>query len=224
MAYKSIYNNFEQYPLLPTQIVNNAYSDSELTEIEQRAKKNHIKIIEGKQSTRTFFDLHKDPVLYQLIGSKLPDIIKDCFVADIALILEGHFPFEVHTDSGHMKLEGKKYAPLSQVIIPFDTLDAHTITFNQTYLGLKMEEYMYEQKEPIKNHISDSDWKEHLSHVPDWERKFLSIETIFKWNRGDLFTYDMRRLHSASNHRAKGLDIKRGIVLMCKTLEENFPR
>ncbi len=119
-------------------------------------------------------------------------------------------PTGPHTDTnispGDTSSDPNKFA--RTFIIPLETQDTNTITFNEYMEHGSVGEQMHEfiAALPETNSITEEIYKQYLN----WETeklKFyysrLSVEIIFPWIAGDVLIFDRKRIHTGDNHLNK---------------------
>lgn len=125
-------------------------------------------------------------------------------------------PTGVHTDSnldGHS--DPTTFA--RTFIIPVETQDTITITFKEHLpkgvYGNSVPEFL--KNLPASKTIDQQFIENELSYDLDNVRSFydkLNIETVFKWNAGDMLVFDRSRLHTGDNHLKKNIS-KKGFII-----------
>ena len=139
-------------------------------------------------------------------------------------IFRAEYPHIVHNDDYHEKV----YDIFKTVVIPLEiSKPTNFIVFDQYYLdgpvkcfkGWKDVPDSYYNKsltdysdifnitdKPFDKQI----YNEYLTHVPYESLHGLTVESIIRWQPGDAITFDMGKLHSATNFAEHGIDYKIG--------------
>jgi len=218
--------------LLPSQIIENRYDSDTLQKIKNYMREHGVETPyvhnwEGPKFGKTlsikykinFYD-HQE--LQDLIISGLPKEIADSMIVVAATQLKSYFPYEIHCDCGWFEY-GENEAPFYVFIIPLETVDARTITFNQTATYLHFVEYKeHNEPLPVEEQMTEEVYQQHLSHCWPQERPYLSIDKIFAWKQGSVFMFDIRKWHSSDNFPINGVNEKNCVVLMTKTTQNKF--
>jgi hypothetical protein len=133
-------------------------------------------------------------------------------------------PHMVHNDDYYEKI----YDIYKTVVIPLEiSKPTNFIVFDQYYLDgpikcfkgfPKLPETYYNKpltdysdivnitNEPFNKKI----YNEYLTHLPYESLHGLTVESIVRWQPGDAITFDMGKLHSATNFKAQNIDYKIG--------------
>lgn len=144
-------------------------------------------------------------------------------------------PFALHSDtSSDQKYFYQGIIPLA--VYPKDK-DAYTLIFDQTAeenvewvapIYEKPKDYKPYVNKPIrdpsyfKNYqtgykLNDNDCKKWFgASWKYWQTAYegFTVHTEYKWNIGDLFLFDSRHLHCATNLEEKGIDSKEGLLFV----------
>jgi len=65
-------------------------------------------------------------------------------------------------------------------------------------------------------------YKKYLSHQPYDDLRDLEIHTIYKWNLGDILTWDRSLIHSSDNFLINGVDHKISIPISTSFIDKSF--
>jgi hypothetical protein len=161
---------------------------------------------------------------YYPVGEVAHDIVRD----NLPLIenerlyvsfLQHSQPTGPHTDTnispGDTYSDPKRFA--RTFIIPLETQDTHTITFNECMdhgsVGSQMNQFM--SSLPERNLMSVEVYNKYLSWKTSEMMYYysrLSVETIFPWIAGDVLVFDRKRMHTGDNHLDK-MPVKKGIIV-----------
>jgi hypothetical protein len=91
-------------------------------------------------------------------------------------------------------------------------VDSHTIVFNEQD-EVKVPEAYFKKTTPFDKHtINQETYQKYFSHVPYDSFRWLSIEDIFKWEKGSLFAASRFKFHTSDNFLANGVKNKRAII------------
>jgi len=159
-----------------------------------------------KKAYTTGFDLDTlDKTPIKNFKTRLTNIIGQHKVT-VSMFLEEFEPWTVHSD--YHKADNKPYYAL---LFPLDyeNKDTHTITFNE--LGIE-EDY---KKNLLEESGYDYDQKQLrlLSHVDQQLLKKLTIDKIFKWQKGNMIAWHRSLLHCSDNFLLDGPQKKTALVL-----------
>lgn len=170
-------------------------------------------VFEGQQSSEQHW-LKNDSNFVIELKKHLDKIehIKDHNIDGIQ-ILNSLKPYDIHTDwvvtNDQIPLcDTKEFLPSYTVIIPLVSGDYYTVVFDQGAEYNDFQKYK-EQNNIIDNHCSDEDWGRYLNHCHKEDQKYVSINKIYQWCKGDLFAFDRKLFHSASYHKTP----KQGIII-----------
>jgi hypothetical protein len=210
--------------LLPTKIFKNCYSAEILDELRQKYLElgelsTYIHNWEGPNfekvmSHKRKIDFSQHPEIKQLILNGLPEFVRSAPIIQNNVLLQSLIPYEVHCDCGWLK-PNEDETMFYVFVIPFETVNAKTITFDQTADYLHFVDYKkFNAPLPPDQCITVEEYEKHLSHCWPQEREYLSIDSIFDWEAGSIFMFDARRWHSSNNFNADGVSEKNALVLM----------
>lgn len=125
-------------------------------------------------------------------------------------LLDSLKPIGVHADTTGITDLAEFNVVGRTLIIPIFECDTHTIIFDHILPdGEGIADYAVSLPD-----IDDLEsYEKYYPFVPfEWAKK-LKVETIFKWNTGDLLIFDRRRIHCSDQFSSKGINNKRGIVI-----------
>ena len=139
------------------------------------------------------------------IKNKLENVFSTVNVT-VAMFLEEYIPWGVHTD--YFKDDK---SPFYAVLIPleFEDKDTHTIIFNEQATAknwkLKLTTdigYEYtEQQLSLLNHIDQELLKK------------ISIDSVYKWEKGKMIAWHRNYLHTSDNFKDTGMKKKIALVI-----------
>lgn len=159
---------------------------------------------EIKKAFTTGIDKKFFKVVTELLAPYTKDIIGD-FEIHIAMLLEESIPLDIHTD--YVKGdENPGYA----LLIPLETVDAHTIIFNEECID--SFEMFQKNNDPLEKNATEYQ-NTLLSHCTPEELSYVSIKKIEKWERGKLIHWDRRLLHTSDNFVTDSVKEKTAIVI-----------
>ena len=155
---------------------------------------------------------------FNLIANMLPLMPNE--VCSSLTLLKHKRPTGPHTDTNisdeDLVSDPKKFA--RTFIIPLETQETNTITFNEKMPHGTSGNGMYQfiSDLPVLNSLSPELIQEHFGNmeVDSWVKK-LSIETIFPWIAGDVLALARSRIHTGDNHLGKAQ--KKGIIVWTET-------
>lgn len=155
---------------------------------------------------------------FNLIVNMLPLMPNE--VCSSLTLLKHSRPTGPHTDTNisddDLVSDPKKFA--RTFIIPLETQETNTITFNERMPQGTRGNGMYQfiSDLPVLNSLSPDLIEEHFHNMEfdSWVDK-LSIETIFPWIAGDVLALDRCRIHTGDNHVGKAE--KKGIIVWTET-------
>ena len=142
-------------------------------------------------------------------------------------IFKVHTPHIVHNDD---YLE-KVYDIFKTVVIPMEIKEpTNFIVFDQYYLDGPIKclkgypegivSHYNETLRDYSNIVNITDepfdkriYEEYLTHIPYEALHGLTVEAIVPWQPGDAITFDMGKLHSATNFTEHGIDYKIGFSI-----------
>jgi hypothetical protein len=152
--------------------------------------------------------------VFGTIEKSLADIIPSSFVIEKGQLLQSHLAYDIHTDY-HIKVDHQAEplsgTPYYTVIIPTETVDSHTVVFDQS--ADYNDFYLYKQKNNRLEHPESLEkWNQHCSHCWPEDREWLTIESALPWQQGSLIAFDRKRFHCSDNFTKK-LKQKEAFVL-----------
>jgi len=166
---------------------------------------NHGSAMDKKAYTTGFDldDLDKTPL--KNFKNRLKDLLGPHQVT-VSMFLEEFSPWTVHSD--YHKGDNKPYYAL---LFPLDyeNKDTHTIIFNE--LGTE-KDYKEKLSEESGYHYDQKQLKL-LSHVDQPLLKKLSIDKIYKWQKGTMIAWHRDLLHCSDNFLLDGPQTKTALVL-----------
>ena len=223
-------------PLLPTLILENKFSQSDLDFITIKVENNSKMIpsvqswpgpTQGKTLSHRYFwkwQDHND--ISTIINQALPDVVSSNMMSPAPFILESFIPYEIHNDYGWFGngLElSEDEIPFYLVIIPLLTCDAKTIILKQ--YGEYCHFVNYKEKNdplPLVDQMTEEEYQKYFNHCWPQERPYVSIQNIFKWVAGSVLLCDIRYFHASDNFLKNNLDVKKCITLMTKIKKDKF--
>ena len=220
---------------IDTRIIPNFLSDSEIATIEQFVMQNPDETWDSwheKDNQRIVDANYYDFDFYNAKNQAIIDILKpkfdqhfgsDLYIQQIH-ILNAVLPYTVHSDAilrdGIALPEG--YGPAWTFIIPVETVNSHTIVFNEYSEEATSEldnqitkdiVFRTQTQKPYRPpRIDDETAQKYFSHIDRKSLDYLSIKEIFPWTKGSLFAADRRSFHTSDNFLANGLKYKRAIL------------
>ena len=123
-----------------------------------------------------------------------------------AFLLESFIPWNVHSD-----YDKGDEDPTLAILIPFETVDTHTIIFDQECLG-ELDGFL-DSNHPINDPETLAEHKGLLSHVNQQILSYLTIKERARWEEGKLISWDRKLLHCSDNFSGKGIANKSAAVL-----------
>ena len=148
------------------------------------------------------------------ITHTLSELLPEPFVIEQGQILQSHLAYDIHTDyyiKVDHQLQPLSGTPYYTVIIPTETVDSHTVVFDQS--ADYNDFYLYKQKNDRLEHPESSElWNTHCSHCWPKDREWLTIESVLPWKLGSLIAFDRERFHCSDNF-TKQLSVKEAFVL-----------
>jgi hypothetical protein len=226
----------DDFPLLPTLILENKFSRSELDFINQEVEKDS-KIMpslhtwpgpnQGKTvSNRYFWEWQKHKDISELINRALPSSIASNMLVPAPFILDSFIPYEIHNDYGWF---GTRFelledeTPFYLIIIPILTCEAKTIILNEYGHYVHFVDYKKDHDPlPINEQMSETEYQKYFSHCWPQERPYISIKDIFTWTAGSLLACDIRYFHASDDFLKNEVSEKRCITLMTKIKKDSF--
>jgi len=210
--------------------INSYFTDTELEKLYQEIHKfNKAKRIEHTQfGAEAHDDLqekngkifhygdHTNSLFYDLIIKRLPPITTDKIIIDAIYHLQSYYPYHLHSDYSWMNCNTNEI-PFLVIIIPLESVNAHTIVTNQ--IMTENDFYLYLQNstgiKKLKT-LTDLEYETYLSHCDPVIIPYISIQKTFKWNAGSMLIMGAKQVHSSDNYLLHGLQEKNCITLFCK--------
>jgi hypothetical protein len=211
--------------------ISNFLSDDEITVIENLVLPNshHSENFNPTPSGETVksgdyyvFDYY-DPKyveVVKILGAKLKLVFGTSLFFEQIHIFDCVDPYRIHSDvSSGWKKSPFPTVPAWTLIIPLDTVDSHTIVFKEGSNIKEPQEYV-KKVIPYSNPTIDSETKEkYFSHIPGDIFNWLTIEDIFKWEKGSLFAAARHKFHTSDNFPANGVANKRALIAWTRVPE-----
>jgi 2-polyprenyl-3-methyl-5-hydroxy-6-metoxy-1,4-benzoquinol methylase len=219
---------------LKTQVIPNFFNNSELFEIEKIFRTHSDTIIQiekmgvelGNEQGMTHPEARAHywfpgPSSQHKIGKILSDKLSHYFSREIMCtdwhILNSFQPYDIHADGydlnnlGTHLPEGWEYA--YTFLIPLDTYDTKTIIFEQeSYTFKGGRNWLKHDKPELLDVIDDDTHKKYFSHCDREIVRHLSIDTEFKWEKGELLAASRHALHASDNYLNNRILEKRALV------------
>ena len=210
---------------IDTRTVKNFLTDQELDTIEQHVLANGMvslnynnsnvnppqKVLSGTYYCFEYYN-QNNKIIRDILQSKFEAQFGPKLHIQQIHIFDCLDPYQIHSDvdSGGDFVPGHVHA--WTLIIPLFDVNSHTIVFNEGS-ETKQPQHYIESTVPNRTHSMDlATHTKYLSHTPyDWT-KWLSIEDIFEWKRGDLFAASRFKFHCSDNFLANGVTSKRALI------------
>ena len=212
---------------IKTKILYDCYSDQDLIAIKNYFLSNAkpepvIQQWEGPNFGHVIhvhhtLDWNNHEPLRNLVLPGLPKNVAKSMLVQECFYLQSLAPLEVHWDCGAHEF-GMDEMPFVVFVIPFESMDAHTIIFNQLSADRDFVQYK-EKNDPLPEDqcITPEIYDQYLSHCWPHERPYLNIDTIFRWTKGSLLMFDAHRWHASDNYHKNGVTEKEGLVIITKS-------
>jgi hypothetical protein len=218
--------------LLPTKITKNTLTQDDIDLLIEESSENvqrdeYTQSWEGshhqkKMNTVYYWDWLSKPKIVDMLKSKLlPDII-DPAVVDLSFKLASYLPVGLHNDTDHINLNSDERS-WYQIVIPLTKCKASTISFNQH--SMTRDWVVFKEKAsqvPTANKMDPDYFNKNLNHLWEDDRNYLSIDTEFEWNPGDVFYFDVRKYHASDNFKNNGIDEKTCLTLLTKIKKDDY--
>jgi 2-polyprenyl-3-methyl-5-hydroxy-6-metoxy-1,4-benzoquinol methylase len=219
---------------LQTRVIPNFFNNSELFEIEKIFRQNSDTVIHiekmgvelGNENGRDHVEARahywypgpssRDKIT-KILSDKLSQYFSREIICDDWHILNSFQPYDIHADGfelnhpGTHLSEGWEYA--YTFLIPLDTYDTNTIVFDQesyTYKG--GHNWLSHDKPELLDVIDDDIYKKYFNHCNREIVRHLSIDTIYKWEKGGLLAASRNALHASDNYLNNHVLEKRALV------------
>jgi hypothetical protein len=199
-------------------------SDQELALIEQVVEDHrndtntHYDNTHSSGHNAVIYSIHLDHPWYCEIANILIPKLQQHFGQDTRLdtvhILNAYVPYSVHTDvmSAEFDPAGTRSAAWT-FIIPLDNYDSNTLVFEQQHDTIKTLSHWIAETGAEPHDIDDELHQRYLTHVDRLDLRYLDVEDIFPWRKGSLFAASRRKFHTSDDFPARGLRVKRAIVI-----------
>lgn len=219
---------------LHTQVIKKLLSDAELFEIEKmfrqsadtdiQIEKMNVELGNERGETSTEARAHywyPGPSTRVKVGKILSDKLSQYFSKEIVCqhwhILNSFQPYDVHADgfdidnpNTHLD-ENWEYA--YTFLIPLDNYDTNTIIFEQeSYTYKRSFKWLEHDKPEILDVIDDDTYNRYFTHINRDIIRYLSIDTVYHWEKGDLLAASRHSLHASDNYPQTELLEKRALV------------
>jgi hypothetical protein len=210
---------------IDTRTVKNFLSDQELDTIEKHVlatddiylnynpskEDNDIEVFSGTYYLFKYYE-EKNKIVKDILQPKFEaQFGKNLHIQQIH-IFDSVDPYNIHSDvdSAGEFLPGHVHA--WTFIIPLFDVDSHTIVFNEGSETKQPQHYIEATPPGESISIDATTYKKYFSHTPyNWFR-WLTIEDIFKWDRGSLFAASRFKFHTSDNFLANGVKSKRALI------------
>ena len=156
---------------------------------------------ETKKAYTTGFPIETFPINNFI--PRLKNVFGD-FDTTVAMFLEEFTPWGVHTD-----FVKEDNVPYYAVLIPLDTKDTHTVIFNEQGTDRDWKKKLTADS----GHMYTEQQLNLLSHVDNDLLKKLSVDKVYKWQKGNIIAWHRNLLHSSDNFSMHGLEQKTALVL-----------
>lgn len=226
--------SLDEYPLLPTIKINNAFTQEELDDLKttilnspNTKHEDYIHNWEGpnfnkKLSSRAFFDFDKLTKVSELIKSKLPHDISSNTDVQRSFILTSWVPYEIHCDSKWIEC-AEDEVPYYIFLIALTPCASKTVVLNQLGYYLHFVDYKNDHnKLPVDQQLTEEEFQKDFSHCWPQEREYISVKDEFIWDLGNLIAFDIRLFHLSNDFSKLGVKEKQCISLFTKTKRSNL--
>jgi len=199
-------------------------SDQELALIEQVVEDHrddtntHYDTTHSSGHNAVTYNIRLNHPWYRDIANILIPKLQQHFGQDIGLdtahILNAYVPYGIHTDvmSAGFDPNGNRSAAWT-FIIPLDNYDSNTLVFEQQHDTIKTLSHWIAETGAEPHDIDDELHQRYLTHVDRLDLRYLDVEDIFPWRKGSLFAASRRKFHTSDDFPARGLRVKRAIVI-----------
>ena len=156
----------------------------------------------------------------KILGAKLKLVFGTSLFFEQIHIFDCVDPYRIHSDvASGWKKSPFPTVPAWTLIIPLDTVDSHTIVFKEGSDIKEPQEYI-KKVTPYSDPTIDAETKEkYFSHIPGDIFNWLTIEDIFKWEKGSLFAAARHKFHTSDNFLANGVANKRALIAWTRVPE-----
>lgn len=178
-------------------------TNAEISILEKIASSVEFDNISNVRNYRGVSDKNKK-VLYSILRNYLEPIIGN-FNIDEAVLSIMYEPGDIHTDYQYVKNN-----PHYIILIPLETINAHTVIFNEECLD-DFEDFKNQNNKPVNNCVDLYD--NLLSNVSKEDLEYVSLSRIEKWTRGKLIMWDMKLLHTSDNFKSQGIEYKKSLII-----------
>ena len=136
---------------------------------------------------------------------RLKNVFGD-FNVTVSMFLEEFIPWVVHSD--YSNTDKKPYYAL---LIPLDceNKNTHTVIFNELGIDDNWKDKLIDQS---GYEYSDQQLKL-LSHIDKDRLRKLSVDNVYKWQKGNLIAWHRKFLHTSDNFHIDNLKKKTALVL-----------
>lgn len=221
--------------LFPTKILDSVYSDDTLNRIKNvvdSLKTDKLDIYHkwgGLKQGELLSTIWKIPLDNQLDMKKellspiSNDLVNDIITQDFFHLVSRH-PYEIHCDYGHLQFNDNEES-FYVFVIPLETVNAKTVLLDQVHHGLHFPDFK-NNNQPLTSdkRMSKEDFQEYCDHCWPQDRLFVSLQTVFEWQKGSVLMFDARHLHLSNNYRKDNVFEKNALVLFSKINKANMEK
>jgi hypothetical protein len=177
--------------------------------------KTHLNKKNAETRLTTWF-VETEQIILKNIYEKLGN---DVEVFD-AHLLDSVTPYGIHTDGIYGQFGvGEKYYAGYTCVIPLEDTNSNTIIFDQYFDETKSyADWIKKNDPPMLCSIDEIIWKKYFEgkYFTDFDKhamKYMSIETIFPWEKGALMAASRYKFHTSDDFTKNNVKHKRAIVL-----------
>lgn len=230
-----IHNDYYKNTLFNSRTIDNFLSTAELDVFDNATKSNSIyyehdlsmkKLAAEKLNSDNlttahyyifdrFYDKPDWDPLVDILQPKLEAVFGPGVKASHIHVLESHTPYGLHNDAEQSNMIIAPN-PAWTLIIPFDNYDSRTYVFNERSGHKDPWEWIYKNNiQPNDTYAIDYDtYMRDFYPLTDYEVfKYLTIDSVFKWEKGSCFAADRFRYHCSDNYLNHGVTSKKAIII-----------
>jgi len=207
---------------IDTKVVEKFLSGEEIFLIEEIVKLTEIKTgLSGVEHGKHHADYHyinlynHEPhqEISELLLPRLKKILHDQIYIDDCHIMDSVVPYTPHSDTlTPVPRDGYDHA--WTIIIPLDDYFSNTFMFEEQCTWTKsVTEWVTKEKILPRYSISDDLYRRYFTHSIRSEFDYLTIHDVFPWRKGWLSATSRTRFHCSDNYLARGIKMKRAIVM-----------
>ena len=209
-------------------VIENFLSDEEILEIELNFRKYRdvdLWLAPYEEDKCQALYVYPGPKYKSAVNNYMTEkvnkvLVENHYFSDSWHLLNSYLPYGMHTDAFddndpnahlHSQREGMEFG--YTFLIPLSDYNSHTIVFNEHAEYTKtFQTWKVKENAQPKYLIDDETYNNLLTHHSKEQVSYFSLDTVFKWKKGDLLVMPRAAFHCSDNFLQNNLFEKRALI------------